>query len=299
METRKCRYDAESLIRINGPYHSEHGVNGWDVEMVNAWVEQIEKERSSATVPKPGDRIVYTSRHGDYSPGAMIDRLDNVGLSVCICPMVPFVSKSDDSIYCNVSGGPFTHIPKGQPVFKGKTKGSFKDWGHHGACGNGAVYFDAEVNEWEYAEPDPLYGDFTTRDWRRLYIYKQTGEQQDTSGYLYTADGMGFKTEEELRHFLGIFEATVFPGNWTNQLVAWCYWDVLQQVSQEEWDRLAFPTVTRRIQCGEAKVKVKRDDDTHTLTSYYVQSSERQRAEEDPHQPVKPASNNQVNTTTK
>lgn len=46
----------------------------------------------------------------------------------------------------------------------------FKDWGSCGARGNGTVSFKAEVSIWEYIEPDPLYDDYTTKDWRK-YTY--------------------------------------------------------------------------------------------------------------------------------
>jgi hypothetical protein len=218
----KSEYTIESLVRINESYNHEHGVSESDVKKTNDWVKHIEASRSSV-IPKAGDRIIYTSQHGDYSSEAVIEKVDKNGLHVCIYPMIPFVSKTEaeDGIHLCVSGGPFTHIPVNSPKYIGKIKAGFKDWGHYGACGNGAVCFNAEVSRWEYGEQEPLYGNFTTRDWCRIYLYKLSDTQRLKSGYLYSGDGIAFRTEAEYQTFLKTTGATVFSGNWENQLVLW------------------------------------------------------------------------------
>lgn len=203
------RYTLETLLPLNETYDREHRLSQEDVETVNSLVEQIENTRSVHT-PQIGDRVIYVSRHGDYSDHALIETRNESDFSICVHPYVPFTGYTADGVWCNVSGGPFTVMKFGDAQYVGQTNGAFKIWGHCGPCGNGAVMFEARVGLWEYREANPLYGEFTTETWRKMYIRK-VAEPQD--GYLYRGDGIGFRREEDFQRFLNDFEATVFPGH--------------------------------------------------------------------------------------
>lgn len=113
-----------------------------------------------------------------------------------LCPYVPFVWATAGGIGCSVSGGPFTVVAPHALHPTGSVPGDFCAWGHCGVCGNGAVRFCAEVPLWEYREPEPLYGDFTTEKWRKISLHKDP-ERRDSD--LYRGDCISFRTEEEFR----------------------------------------------------------------------------------------------------
>lgn len=228
-------------------------------------------------VPQVGDRVRYTTRYGDFYGNALIEAVREGGtLSICICPYVPFVWRTADGIGCAVSGGPFTAVTSRALQPRGSVQGDFCDWGHCGACGNGAVRFCAEVPLWEYREPEPLYGDFTTEKWRKISLYKDT---ENLHGDLYRGDCISFRTEEEFRRFLSDYEGTVFAALDPKSVIIWCYWDKQTAVSQEKWDALDAPVSERRIYNTPQPVKLVKDHGRHTTVCYFV------RPEDDIRQP--------------
>ena len=165
-------YSVETLQPLNAAYDAEHCLTQADVDRVNALVMHIGNTRS-AQVPKAGDRILYTSRAGDYSEDARIDRVNDDGtLAVHVVSFIPFVAPTDDGVWCVAGGGPLVDIAPSETRYAGTACVEFRIWGHDGPCGNGAVRFEAGVSVWEYKEVDPLYGDFTTKHWRKLDLYR-------------------------------------------------------------------------------------------------------------------------------
>ena len=144
------RYSRETLLPINTLYDHIHHLTQADVDAANAWVRHIEHTRNPL-VPQIGDRVRYTTRHGDFYGNALIEAAREDGmLSICLCPYVPFVWATADGIGCSVSGGPFTAVAPQALHPVGIMPGDFCDWGHCGACGNGAVRFCAEGPLWVY-----------------------------------------------------------------------------------------------------------------------------------------------------
>ncbi len=268
LQARTAVYDLESLLRMNASYDHEHALREEDVAMVNEHVAHIERTRSSKQ-PKIGDRVVYVSKYGDWYGNALIEKIEDDGAcSLCLVPYVPFIWKSPLGIGCSVSGGPFTSVQRTELRFAGWTEASYKDWGHCGACGNGSVTFKARVAQWAYREPNPIYGvELTTRTWRRLYISKRV---LPDSPYLYHGDGFALRDDAEFERFVQDFEGRVFPGSRENQFVVWCYRDVLQNLSQAEWDTLKVPVSSHRLYNREYPVKVVKNHATHERISYYV-----------------------------
>ena len=140
--------------------------------MVNSLVEVIESTRSKHT-PKIGDRVVYTQKGGEYHPYGLIEKKHEDKFYVCLDPFIPFVWESDNAIKVDVSGGPFYHADADKFKFIGWAEADFKEQGHCGATANGTGRFKAKVPLWAYSEPDPLYGDFTTKDWKKITLRKR------------------------------------------------------------------------------------------------------------------------------
>jgi hypothetical protein len=101
------------------------------VDKVNGLVKRIESSRSKIK-PKAGDRLLYTSKHGDYSPFAFIEKNREGELFVCIKPMIPFVETEEEQPYFDVSGGPFTGMHGSRLKYAGIVDNHFKTWGTQG-----------------------------------------------------------------------------------------------------------------------------------------------------------------------
>lgn len=266
MESTKRKYTIETLLPLNLSYDQDHMLTQTDVDMANRLVEVIENSRSEQT-PKIGDRIRHVDRHGDFSGYGLLERDSEDGISVCLHPYAPFVWTDGNELLLSVSGGPFTTIKTEDMKFTGWCEGLFSAWGHCGACANGSVRFTALVPKWTYKEPDPLYGDFTTETWRKFYLHKDTDPE---SRYLYHGDGIAFRNDDELQKFKELFEATVFPGNWENQIVMWCFREKLEFITEEEWECLDLPVHEKMYNGSIRKVKIVKDIERHTVTLYHI-----------------------------
>lgn len=266
-ETKK-RYVKETLLVLPGneSYDANYQLIQEDIDKVNNLVEQIESTRSPKN-PKSGDRLLYTSKHGDYSPVAFIEKNRKGELYVCIKPMVPFVETIKDSLFYDVSGGPFTGMHESKLKYVGTSTYNFKTWGHNGMRANGAIYFKAEVSMWEFSEPEPLFGDFTTKFWRKIILNKTI---DPTAGYLYAGEGLVFKDENEYQDFLQTFHGTVFPGYKDNQYVIWCYRDEVQSLPVREWEAVNAPITFRKIGTLPTKVKLQKEHENHQVITFYI-----------------------------
>ena len=263
----ETRYSLETLLPLNKLYDHCHRLTQADVDVANKLVRHIERTRDPL-VPQVGDRVRYTTRYGDFHDNALLGAVREDGtLSICLCPYVPFVWRTACGIGCAVRGGPFTVVAPHALQPAGAVHGDFCDWGHCGACGNGAVRFCAEVPLWEYREPEPLYGDFTTERWRKVRFHKDP-ERRD--GDLYRGDCIYFRREEEFRQFLSDYEGTVFPALDPKSVIVWCYRDEERAVSQKEWDALDAPVSERSLYNAPRPVKLVKDRERHTTVCYYV-----------------------------
>ena len=261
------RYSRETLLPINTLYDHIHHLTQADVDAANAWVRHIEHTRNPL-VPQIGDRVRYTTRHGDFYGNALIEAAREDGmLSICLCPYVPFVWATADGIGCSVSGGPFTAVMPQELKPSGAMPGDFCAWGHCGACGNGVVRFCAEVPLWEFREGDPLYGDFSTEKWRKISLYKDT---ENLHGNLYRVDCISFRTEEEFRRFLSDCEGTVFAAPNPKSVIVWGYRDEQVALPRTEWKALDVPVTERRIYNTLQPVKLVKDHGRHTAVCYFV-----------------------------
>ena len=263
----KDRYSRETLLPMNTLYDHEHCLTQEDVDAANALVRHIERTRNPL-VSQGGDRVRYTTRHGDFHGNALIEAVREDGMrSICLCPYVPFVWATADGIGCSVSGGPFTAVMPQELKPSGAMPGDFCAWGHCGACGNGVVRFCAEVPLWEFREGDPLYGDFSTEKWRKISLYKDT---ENLHGNLYRGDCISFRTEEEFRRFLSDCEGTVFAAPNPKSVIVWGYRDEQVALPRTEWKALDVPVTERRIYNTLQPVKLVKDHGRHTAVCYFV-----------------------------
>ena len=252
---------------MNTLYDHEHCLTQEDVDAANALVRHIERTRNPL-VSQGGDRVRYTTRHGDFYGNALIEAVREDGTrSICLCPYVPFVWATADGIGCSVSGGPFTAVMPQELKPSGAMPGDFCAWGHCGACGNGVVRFCAEVPLWEFREGDPLYGDFSTEKWRKISLYKDT---ENLHGNLYRGDCISFRTEEEFRRFLSDCEGTVFAAPNPKSVIVWGYRDEQVALPRTEWKALDVPVTERRIYNTLQPVKLVKDHGRHTAVCYFV-----------------------------
>ena len=273
--SKNGKYNVQSLIKLNLNQNTEHSVTQSDVDMANNYVTLIEKTRSNIS-PKAGDLLRYTDAHGNYSPHAHIEYNRNGICNICENPYVPFINSQTDGITCTTNGGAWNDLETSSLKYIGKEQKSFCDWGHSGACGNVSVHFEAEVSVWEYIHPKPLYKDYTTEKWRKLYISRISENNRKNFGgnLYYSMDNVSFCTENEYQKFISEFKGEVFNGHWENQFVVWCYREHQQQVSQEEFDALDLPATTTYCN-GQQPAKIKYDDENKTAIFYFVMPDKR------------------------
>ena len=72
------RYSCETLLSMNTLYDHEHHLTQADVDAANALVRHIERTRNPR-VPQVGDRVRYTTRHGDFHGNALIEAVREDG----------------------------------------------------------------------------------------------------------------------------------------------------------------------------------------------------------------------------
>ena len=257
------KYTLETLLPLNVSYDNDHGLTQEDVDMVNSLVEVIESTRSMHT-PKIGDRVVYTQKGGEYHSQALIEKKRDNQFYVCLDPYIPFVWESDTDIKVDVSGGPFYYADSEKFKFIGWTEADFKEWGHCGATANGTVRFMAKVPQWTYSEPNPLYGDFTTKDWKKITLRKR-GE-----GNLYDSMQIAFRNEDELQEYVKDHNGTICTCSDPTLFVLWCYKRQFEFLPLDEWKKIDAEAVERRLSYRPEQVKIVKDMENHISTFYRI-----------------------------
>lgn len=125
----------------------------WDkIELFRKLLAERRAECCDTPEPLPGD-IVEGAYYDGKCPfkNGVIESAKGFKkpLSVCAKPYVPFISLgSHDKINVSTSGGPFFGFSNEDLEYVGNGERLFCDWGHCGACANGAIDFKAKVNRW-------------------------------------------------------------------------------------------------------------------------------------------------------
>jgi len=215
-------FTIEALLPFNEEYHSIHKITQADVEMANNYKTLIEASRTKDRV-QVGDILELTTQYGDYRERAHIESWDEDGQFWRICeePYVPFIwpTRAGDNIACSTSGGPWTKVPNNLE-YVGKRKKLFKDWGHCGSCASGALTFEVEVNVWEYVHPEPIFGEYSTKNYHKQYItynMDERGNPTRANTSRYVGCNISFDTTEEYTRWLEKVGGIEFDGHWPNQ----------------------------------------------------------------------------------
>lgn len=253
-------YTLSKLKATNLSYDGVHEVTQKEVEIVNEAIQAILKSRSNT--PQNGDIVIYTTKYGDYYDGAHIGRINNGQCYICESPYIPFVSiKGGLGISC--SGGAWEYIPA-NIEFVGKALKEFNAWGRHGACGDGAVMFEAQVNVWRYSEPDPLYP-YTTKDYEKVYVYVQEGENVK---YKYNTNGCAWETDEDFNAWLKCFNGKVFNGHSDLQKVVFAYRGLSMMLSLDEYNKIEADVEDTTMVNGIRPCKRVYNHEEHTVYTY-------------------------------
>lgn len=259
-------YTVETLKPINARFLGTHfRLAQSDVDMANKWVRRIESTRNHAK-PVALDTLRYYNEYGDYYGHALIERVDGYEAEICEVPYTPFLFGDDNYVGCSASGGAWARLPIKDFTYVGQEKSLFTDWGHCGACADGAVDFEATVNVWEYHAPHKYFGEYNTKTWNRMYVHYR--EEPDDFGYRWFGDGYAWKTEVEYLAWLLTYKAVEFAGNWPNQTVVFHYRKHEYLISRNEWDALELPTDTRMMNGTIMLVKYQYDDENHIIHEY-------------------------------
>lgn len=269
-------YTIETLKEINQAYHSEHRVKQSDVDLANNWVEFIESTRDDKA-PQVGDVVELTNKYGDFYKNAHIDDLNwlKTGkLYVCEQPYIPFVSAYSGKLATSTSGGAWCSIPDNLRLI-GKRKKYFKDWGHCGACGNGAFHFVATVNVWECIEPGNIYGGFTTKNYDCFHASIVEDEKKRIEhhhGYKYLISSgafsrIAFRSDQEYQAWLKTFNGVEFDGFNSNNKVVWTYKHTEKCIPLEKYNKVEYDYKDSTL-CNAAIQECKRKIEGTTIITF-------------------------------
>ena len=125
----------------------------------------------------------------------------------------------------------------------------------------------AKIAKWEYSDPEPLYGDFTTETWRKLYVRINDNPE---SRYQYVADGTAFRDDADFDRFKKNYEATVFNHS-DSMLVVWCFRDKTEFLQEDEWNRLDLLRAGADVQRTTRESQDKKDMERHVTTFYRIE----------------------------
>lgn len=276
------KYTRETLTEINQRFCHSHypGIIDRDLTMVNDYVRVIEFSRSNKT-PKVGDIVEYTNEYGDYYMNAHIEnKYEDGNIYICERPYVPFirVNKNENGIICSTSGGAWCTIPVANLIYIGEREKTFCDWGHCGACGDGAVEFKAKVSVWQYTSSENKFiskntgKPYTTKDFIRMkidYCADEYGNPKDGSNYIYFGESRVWKNDLELQAWLRTFRAEVFDWG-DNGMFVWHWREKKYSVSPKEFESLDLPEDTLMNNGRVLRCKRKYDEENHIVHTYWV-----------------------------
>ena len=258
-------YTVQTLQDLNGFHDYGYEVTDSDVEKVNRLIVLIREERDSHQVPMAGDIIRCTTRSGEYYGKAHIERIRGGRVEICLNPSVPFCYEIGSSVCYDTSGGPWSNRKDITLEPDGIGTGLFKTWGHAGRCAGGAVYFKAFVRVWKYTEPDPLFGEYTTKDWAKYFISKRSDPERP-SEFTYKADGFTIYSETEFNRLVQILHGEVFDGIYHDSVILWGYHIKMEYLTENEWNKTEGDVHLSFL--GSSPVKVKTCEYSHTVIIY-------------------------------
>lgn len=254
----------KEIREANKTYMSRYNLTKEDIKMVNKAIKNIRDYRKGKSTPSVGDRIRYITKEGDFYHNALIEKIDENGIHVCLDPYVPFVFCNNNTITVNVSGGPFTIIENKERLQNGRPiKGQFKIWGSNGPGPEATLQFQTDVTLWTFSEPDALYDGMTTENHIKIYVREH--KEPVGEGYLITAESYNisfqtaFKNRQEYETFLKDHEGKEFPNpHWKGEnYIVFCLRPKTKVMKITEWEKIKAPEVYRTY-VGMSHIKDKR-----------------------------------------
>lgn len=263
-------YCKEKLIEQNKHRYCFE-VTDKDVEVATAFSEAILK-RSTGKRPVPGESVKVSTKYGDFYPAAHIQHTDTdkFGGNVCLSGSDCYVGRAiGDRLFFNACGGPWEgyDVNNFQPTDT-KRETHFWTWGSRGAGASHGLHFSLELPVWEYKDPEPLFGIYTTEKYRKFRIYQRT--RPEYIPYRYLSDGKAWETEIDLEAWRRTYKGKVFRHG--NARVVFCYRIITYMLNKAQWDVLDFPEDTRRCN-GIIAVKVNYDHDEKIIHEYRYTNS--------------------------
>lgn len=263
-------YTEDSLKYLNAAYDDKHGITQKETDKVNEMIRLSRKGRKFSLLPREGDMVEYFPQNGDYFPQAHIETIKNGKATICLSSHAPFCYMENGKVCYNTDGGPWVQTPLSGLVPVGITARRFQTWGRKGRCKDGQVYFHTLVRSWTFHEPNPLYGEYTMKNWGK-YLIEKLPDPEKKGEYAYRGDGFTLYSERELKELTDLLHGKVFNGLHRRSLLLWGYRMDWQSLTAEEWNtaegqiRLSF--------LGNAPVKIQADHERHTLIIYKKSNS--------------------------
>ena len=257
------RNTLEELTRENATHIDTHGpLTEQFVDVINNLSDLIEKNRDSS--PVIGDSVEVFTRDGRYFPNAHIESISPDGFAtVCLSGGLALVDYKGKM--SKVSGGPFESInindmsPNGEYVkcFQYFRPATF-------VPADAMVIFKAKVKRWRYKELNPIYGDFSEKEYNLYYHYERPMETVKLhGGDRHYVGSYGYRTKYDYLAWLNTYHGTEFENG-----AVFVYKTAEYLIDREKWDELTLPTDTRRINNSVIPIKYLVDDENHLITEY-------------------------------
>lgn len=255
-------YTEETLRSLNTAYDTLYGITSGETEKVNGIIRRMEKAGRFPPVPQEGDLLEYFPQNGDYFPQAHIETIRKGQATVCLASHAPFCHTKNRKVCYSTEGGPWTRVPSAGMTPAGLATRCFQTWGRNGRCRNGEVYFHTVVRSWTFHEPNPLYGDYTMKEWTK-YPVEKIPDPEKKGEYFYRCEGITLYSEKELEELAGLLQGKLFDGLHRRALVLWGY----------RMERIFLPTTEWNAAEGEihlsflggAPAKIQTDHKRHRL----------------------------------
>lgn len=255
-------YTIETLQYLNDSYDYGYPVTLSDTDKVNRLIATIRQERDGHENPVAGDMIEYTSRNGDFFNSAHIGRITDKNYEICLSKIVPFCYENENGVGYDIHEGVWTHLNKTLPAPACIRTGLFRTWGHTGRCAHGLIYFKTFIRSWKYTEPDPMFGEYTTRNWTKYFISKLPDPERKGE-FTYKGDGFSLYSLTELDRLVEILHGKLFNGIYRNSLILWGYRMVWNLLTEQEWN--AAKAGIHISFLGNSPVKIQTCHDTRTV----------------------------------
>lgn len=258
-------YTEERLKYLNATYDGKYKITRQETDKVNEMIRLFQKERELALVPREGDLVEYFPQNGDYFPQAHIETVKGGEATLCLSSYAPFCYMENGKVRYNTDGGPWVQAPLSGLVPAGITARRFQTWGRRGRCKDGAVYFHTLVRSWIFHEPNPLYGEYTMKNWGK-YLIEKIPDPEKKGECSYRCGNFTLYSKSELEELAGMLKGKVFDGLHKRSLVLWGYRMDWQSLTAEEWN-----TAEGKIHfsfLGNTPVKIWTDHKRHTLVIY-------------------------------